>query len=246
MSYRAVNNSCILLFFLHFGFVLNGQNESESENYYTSFDRIVSYENTNLYNGIIYSEKYRTRNNNHKFYLTSDYLIGNIDYDGQTYFGIELKYDISEELLLVNLPTYLGHSIILLLNSKLEKFNINNSKFIKLNGKSIGLNGFYEIIYESPELRFYKKNLKLSSKYIYKKKVYYRFDNNDYYLFFDSASYHRFKSYKDLIRLFPELKKELNDYSKSHRKLKKSNYDLFMRELINRCIQLIINKKIVN
>lgn len=246
MSFYILNNSYILSFFLLFGFVVNSQNESESENYYIMFDQIVSYENTNLYNGTRYAEKYRTRNNDHKFYLTSEYLIGNIEYDGQTYFGIEIKYDISEEKLLVNLPSYIGHYMILLLNSKIEKFYINNSIFVKLIDKSKNLPGFYEVIFESPKLRFYKKYLKFRSEYFYKKKVYNSFENKDYYILYQTDTYHRFKSYKDLIRLFPELKKELNDYSKSQKKLKKSNYDLFMKGLINRSIQLITNKKIVN
>ena len=66
-----------------------------------------------------------------------------------------------------------------------------------------------------------------------RKNIYNSFKNNNYYILFDMTNYHKIGSYKDLIKIFPENKKQLKTYFKSNKRLIKSNYGLFMKRLVN-------------
>lgn len=218
---------------IFFCFDTFGQKDAQKANSYSEFDRIIGLENTGLFNGKRYQEIYRTRNDDHKFYNSSDYFTGNIEYDGQWYYGIQMKYDINEDQIIVNIPSFSGFSMFVLNKNKVKDFYLNNSTFVSLNNIKSLKSGFYEIISESRKFILYKKHFKNRDEYIYRKNIYNRFKNNDYYLLFDMTNYHKIVSYKDLIKIFPENKKQLKTYFKSQKKLIKSNYGLFMIRLIN-------------
>ena len=241
MHYKKLTIS--LLFFLSV-FTTFGQDNSVLNNYYNWFDDQVGIENTGLFNGLRYKEKYRTQDGNHKFYISSEYKKGNIEYDGQKYYDIEMKYDIYEDQIIVNLPTKEGNSIIQLIDEKIENYNIYNMEFVRVADKNNSTNnksGFYETIYQSNKLASYKKYKKVISKHLNSGFVYYKFKERDEYYIYLNDTFYLIDSKKDVIKIFPEFKKEIKDHYKKNERMISSNYDMFIKELSEKISNNISN-----
>lgn len=234
----------IILFFLFKVFFFYCQTHSNEKDYYKWFDEIIGYENTGLYDGLEYKKDYRTINKNHNYFITNKFLTGNIIYDGQSYYDIKIKYNIYNDELIVKLPIQSGYSIIKLISEKVERFSINNHQFIRLsennNSSSIkNISGFYEITFQSKFLFFLKKYKKSKKKQLEKKFIYSEFkDNNEYFLYYNNE-YYKIKSKKDLIKLFPKQKKDINTFYNTNRISLKSNSDIFMKRLMKHLNSLI-------
>ena len=117
---------------------MNGQNNTEV-NYYNLFDQEVGVANTALYQGVVYTEKYRTINGNTQYYKTRDFLKGSVCYEGQCYYDLNLKYDVYEDQVLLKLIGKAGGGTVQLFKDKIESFQINGSDFVKLEEKKCPL-----------------------------------------------------------------------------------------------------------
>ncbi len=225
-------------------FSLQSQTNSDRINNYNWFDSKIGIENTGIYNGIIYKEKFRTENGNHKYYLTSQFINGNIIYNGQPYYNVEMKYDIYEDNLIIKLHDESEYSIIQLINDKVDEFSINNHKFLKISEKhenffNEAISGFYEISYQSKHLKLLKKHIKSRKERIVGNFVYSQFkDESEYFIFFNDG-YYKINSKKYLIKLFPELKKNINNFYNFNKPLHKLDQDTFMTNLIEHIGSLI-------
>lgn len=223
---------------------VQSQSNSDEINNYNWFDSKIGIENTGIYNGIIYKEKFRTVNGNHKFYLTSQFINGNITYNGQPYFNVEMKYDIYEDILIIKLPDDSGYSIIQLLNDKIDGFSINNHKFLKISKKNEkffneAISGFYEISYQSKHLNLLKKHIKSRRERIVGNFVYSQFKDESEYIIFFNDEYYKINSKRYLIKLFPKLKKNIKNFYNFNKPLHKLDQDKFMTNLIEHISSLI-------
>jgi len=241
-------NFFFAIFFIINTVSIHSQTNSSSRDYYNWFDNIIGYENTGIYNGILYTEKFRTlNNNNHKFYLTSQFTSGNIIYNGQPYYNIEMKYDIYEDLLIVKLPNHSEYFIIQLINDKIDEFSINNKNFLKISGKyeesfNEAIFGFYEISYQSKHLNLLKKHKKSRKDRIVGNFVYSQFKDEREYIIIYNDRYYKINSKKYFIKLFPELKKNIDNFYSANKQLLKLDQDTFMIQLIEHISSLINNK----
>lgn len=234
----------ILLCALFVRYTSNGQESSIQENYYKEFDEIVGLENTSLSNGTRYVEKYRSRDGDYKFYFSSDYLNGNIQYDDQTFYGIEMKYDLYEDQIIVNIPFHSGTSEFQLIDKKVNGFFVNDTEFISIDNITNNEFGFYEVVFQSPHISLFKKYKKIRNEYVYEKSIFNKFKSTDYYLLYSSGNYNKIKSHKDIARLYPEHKSILNSYFKKQKSLRKSDYDLFMEKLMITLSDILIQNTI--
>ena len=224
---------CILPLLLITTISINCQTSTDNEELYKWFDTTVGVENTELINGTAYTEKYRSRNDNHKFYSSSSFQAGDIVYDGQHYFDVAMKYDIHDDEIIVIIPTQTRSYTIQLIKEKVDSFSINDSDFIPINNLTNHNNGFYEIIFKNSNLAFYKKNIKTSNKYFFDRSILYSFKNKDQYLLYFKGEYHKItKPRKGLIKLFPKYEKDINLFYKSQSELLKINYVLFIKKLM--------------
>lgn len=232
-------NKAVLLLLLFSTISIYSQTTVTDKAFYKWFDATIGQENTGLIDGLAYRELYRTKNDDHKFYTTSDFQKGNITYNGQHYFDIDMKYDLHADEIIVKIPTQTITHTIQLIKENVERFTIKNSKFINLN------NGFYEIIFKSENLSFYKKHIKTSNKYYSGRSIFYRFKNKTEYVLYFKNEYHSIsKSKKNLIKLMPELKKEINSFYKSKNELLNINYNLFMQQLMAELNDIISKKQV--
>lgn len=217
---------------------LNAQSNTEKE-LYNHFDAVIGIENTGLYNGVAYNEFHKVDREQHKFLFSNEMHEGEITYDGQTYYDIPLKYNIYDDVVLVKLQHNLLTHTFQLITEKIEGFKINNSEFIRINKqnekKEIG--GIYEVLWsnENHSLALLKKhrlkeNVKLDrgevSVYTYKK------DDSEFVLK-QAGELFSVKSRDDFQELFPKYKKDISQFYKDGRSLRRSNPEKFLTNLMS-------------
>ncbi|TDT44949.1 hypothetical protein CLV90_2028 [Maribacter spongiicola] len=203
------------------------QDLQKEPKFYNWFDNNVNRYNTSLYNGIEYIELFRTINERHKFFESSEFQPGSIVYDNQFYNQVPLKYDLNTDDILFNVGYNYDYPTLILHKSKIESFQINKSNFIQINtiGDNVEMNGFYQVLLKKLPLKLLKKTKKKNFKRIKGNTVYYEFDyDNSYYVEYHEKFY-PIGSKNDVIRMLPEKKEYINEYFNSA--LKKSNEDNF-------------------
>jgi len=234
----------IILFFLFKTLLINSQDYSNERDYYNWFDTIIGSENIGIYEGVAYKKNYRTINEYHEYYISTKFLTGDIVYDRQVYYDIDMKYNIYDDELIVKLPVQSGHSIIKLISEKVEWFSLNNHEFIRLSKKNNAhffekISGFFEISFQNTLLTLYKKNKKTRKKQLDIKLTYSEFkDKNEYFLYYNKE-YYKIRSKKDLVQLFPNQKKSINTFYSINKVSLNSNSDIFMNKLIKHLSSLI-------
>lgn len=235
----------ILLYFLFTTSTVSAQKGfygKVAEDYYSWFDEQVEKESLPLYIGIGYVEKYKVINKYHKFFKSTGFLKGSLIYDGQLYPDLEMKYDLDEDLILLNLRN--GQRIVLLQpnQDKIERFEIDGKYFIHINdgiSKARETSGYYELLYEGTNLQLHEKHTKKRFERKGRKSLYYEFKSrNKNYLFYKGEHY-VLKDRKDFENVFPEFKREIQGYSK--KRFPKENRHAHLIT-ISRRIDELINK----
>jgi len=235
----------VLLFLLN-SVVIHCQIDSDQKMYYKWFDSIVGDGNISLYNGIQYKEKYRTLKGNHKYYLFSTYQTGNLVYENQSYYDVQMKYDLFNDQLIVKLPFRSGFNFIQLDKEKIDKFSINNNHFhtiLKQDEKSLSKDnyGYFEALFKKNNLTLYKKHIKNRKQHFDKEFVYSVFTEEYKYFIYLNNQIYELGSKGSLINLFPKQKKDINAFYNSKRQLRKSNFDIWAIQLIERLGSLSAN-----
>lgn len=217
---------------LLFSFALFSQKNSNTQNLYKKFDSIVNLKNTSLPYGKVFSEKYRTQENNHQYFDVNQFVIGAVSYQNQEFFDVKMKYDINEDYLIVNLDNDLENYSIILEKAFVEKFEINTKTFININEF-----GYLEILFDSNEISFFKKNTKSKQKKEDKSYVYFKFsEKNQYYLTYKKVFY-KITSKKDIYKILPTQKNNISSFYKLNKELMKNDIDKFYQ---------LLSKTIVN
>jgi hypothetical protein len=222
----------IIVFFLYPSFLYCQIRQNESE-YYSWFDKVVGINNTSLYDGIEYKEKYIKRNENSNFFQSSNFLSGSVNYGGESYFHLELKYDVYEQEVLVKLQNRKsGEVVIKLVKNKIDNFYIGDHKFVKIEDNRSGvveMTGFYEVSVQSSFFTFFTKHQKIKRDVFHEGNIFHEFiDAKNKYVLLYKKKYHFIKNKKDLINIFPKLKKDLHIFYKINRSIRKSKPDIFM------------------
>jgi hypothetical protein len=211
------------------------QNNSSSENYYNWFDNIIGVNNTSLLNGIEFKEEYRTLENNSQYFFSNQFLPGDLIYNGQPYYDVDMKYDIYEDQLIIRLVDNSGYFAIKLIKELVESFQIGNHLFLNssyLQSKKESQSmGFCEVLYQTQNISFFKKHLNNKqerrndrfayTQFIYRKKI----------LFSYGDKFYELSSKKDLINTLPDQKKTINSFYKNKTFLMRSNYEEFLKKL---------------
>lgn len=228
MRKRAKQN-IVILFFILSSIAFYAQTNSDQKKYYKWFDAVVGIENTSIYNGAEYKKQYRTLKGSNEFYLTSEFVKGNIVYNQQPYFDIYMLYDVYEDEIIIKLSTQSSLDVIQLIKEKIERFSINNKCFVRISNNE--KEGFYELLFKSNYLTLYKKHIKQRNQRLDEDFVYYVFKDKKEYTIKYNQKYYRIKTKSDFSKIFPKQKKNINSFYKINKKLFKSDYDLFLNKL---------------
>ncbi len=223
----------LLLILVSFETII-AQTVSKEPKYYNWFDNQVKLYNTGLFNGTKYIELFRTINEKHKFFKTSEFQQGSIVYDGQFYDQIPLKYDLHTDELLLNIGYNYQYPTLILFKSKVEQFTIGNSHFVQIvnTTEKSKVKGFYEVLFEGDSLTLLKKNKKKGFKRIKGSTVYYEFIPEDSYLVKNNGEFHHIENKQDIVRIWPSKREFINEnYNQA---LKKANTDVFWINLFSK------------
>ena len=246
-----VNNTySFLIGLLFFSFLtpglttLQAQTDSEKKSYYKWFDNSVGNQNTDLYNGTIFINRYRTIGEKHRFFEVEDFLEGSVTYDGNNYYDLQMQYDVYQDQLIVKLKQGYADIALQLIKDKVDAFEIGKTPFVRVANdsmKQIGSDGFYEVLLQDPKITLLKKHSKGRQKRVRNGQSYYDFVSKVNYVVYYKEEYYPAKSKSDVLDVFPELKQDINDYYSSSRKLLKTNPDAFRSALFKKLISLISN-----
>ncbi|QED37984.1 hypothetical protein FK178_09705 [Antarcticibacterium arcticum] len=227
------NIGLIFLFFLFQTFQISlAQATQEEKNLYSWFDKELGVENTRLLNGAEYVEKYRTVNEKNSFFLSGAPITGSVLYEDEWFHGVQMKYNVHENILIVQVESNLGVNIIQLRNENLQRFEFDQFRFININAPGSIFNGFNEVLLEKSQLTLLKKHsLKLTAKTDQFIQYYEFIPRRIRYGYSYNNVYYEFNSRRELASQFPELKELITDFFKNNNYLYKNQQDTFMVNL---------------
>lgn len=238
-----------LVFFLFFvlrcTFSFSQSNQVESH-YYNWFDQIVGIANTALYNGVEYMETHRSTRENHKFLGFQRFVKGTVDYDGQRYYSVPMKYNVFDDELLVKLSNRNGESIIQLIKGNIYGFSIADKQFLNINSpeaRKNGVMGFYELLMTTGSFTLYKKNRKNRLKRIRNNSVVYDFlESKSLFMLFRDGQYIPISVRRDITDLFPQFRKDLKEYYLNNPTFRYLDKETLFKVLLKQVV-ILLNKQ---
>jgi hypothetical protein len=193
------------------------------------FDSQIGIENTRLLNGTSYKDNHRTINTKNKLF-GSGTGTGAVLYDGQWFPDLQMRYNIFDDVLVVQLESGMGLNIIKLVKEKVEQFTLNSRDFINiLKEKSPqGIEGFHEVLWEEGSFVLLKKHaLKIIEKRD-RQVAYYEFEPAEgYYAFSYNDLAYFLGSRNDLIKIFPQYRDEIQSFYRENQATRRSRPETF-------------------
>ncbi|MCH9659315.1 MAG: hypothetical protein K0U54_00230 [Bacteroidetes bacterium] len=228
----------------------HSQTSSLEKEYHIWFDAQVGIENTSLFNGAEYIEGYKTTRNQHKFFIDQTLYSGEVSYDGQVYYNINLKFDIYEDELIASLENKNKKTLLQLIKNKVDYFIIKDHHFIRIdNPEAIAkdVDGFHEIVAKYDLGILYKKHKKRRVKKEDKRIVYFEFyDTKSEFVFRYNDDYYKTTTKNDIYTLFPSIKKELKEFLSNNAVLRRAPKEQQFKALLNKANQLENERKTKN
>lgn len=216
----------ILLFLCPFKVLAQGfENEK-----YQWFDNLIGQTNSGVFKGLYYANEYRTINEKHQFFKSGDFKTGSVNYNGQDYFEILLRYDVYLDNLMVINDVLANRPIVVLDQERITNFKIEGHSFEQLYSKlsSEVESGFFEVLLKNETFKLYRKHTKKMFKRTDAQSLYYEFKDGYTYVLHSGNTYYRFKKVKEVVSILPDYRKQLRSVKKKHSALKKSDTDAYV------------------
>lgn len=220
----------IFLFSVYFSFAQNNSKDKIFETY----DALVGIDNTGLYNGTEFTDLFLNTDGSYRYFKGFDYSKGSVNYNGQYYVNVSLKYDLLEDNLLARSDDNLSIFNIRLIPEFVDSFSIYNLNFVRLTDTNLGLsgNGYFEAAYLGKDLELYIKHVKRKKDRAKKGAVEYKFLDDNFYLLKNSGKYTVISSVKDIRKALPDKEDQIREFYKTYRLLYKSDRAMFMTRLV--------------
>ncbi len=224
------NKITLLLLILNFHVFCQSTRQDEAS-YFKWFDTTIYAKNSDLINGTYHLEKYDSQEGFDQYYVTPNFLQGNMVYDQQPYFKVNLSYDLYSDDLILGFQENDLLLPIKLVKDKVESFFINNRSFVHLKDEDSSTNGFFELLLRTNEIILYKKHFKKMHRYLNDQKAYYKFTKKTRYLVSYRNRLEDVDTRKSVSKLFPEKKSLINDFFSENDYLRNTNEDAFFKLL---------------
>ncbi|GEM_PF-273009 len=172
-----------------------------------------------IYNGKEYAE-YDRQITGHPFYLTDYYEYGVLEYDGNNYDSVEMRYDIHKDALILKHFTQSGFVKEFILNdSKITRFYLLNRTFIVIPDSSETQpleTGIYELLFHDELYLLSKRSKKYVEEFhgVYLKQ---RFEEESKYYILNNDQLSSIRNKRSLIKAFPEQKKGIKKHIRDSR-----------------------------
>lgn len=198
------------------------------------YDSKVGKENLDINNGKILLNYDIILKNNDRFYF-QNYTLGSVVYDNQLYNNVLLNYDINNDDLIIK-PNGENDKMPIVLNkSKVNSFYVNGKNYINLGYNKISNNevvpGFYEEVFLNNNMNFYIRHIKDKRQIINENLVFDDFTEITSYIILYKNQCYKITNKKSLTTIFPELKKNINEFYSNNSSFEKSNKAKFLEDL---------------
>jgi hypothetical protein len=235
--YSSWSKITILLFLLTaFGFKAHSQTNTEKV-LYNWYDTVKGKESIDLNNGSLHVNPYKTLGDNTMYYIADKYSKGSISYDNQSYYNVNLKYDLYRDIIVFNpygQPENIGVNLI---QEKTKSFSLNGKNFANLSTYQTPLQeyikGYFEELIIGNEIILYTKHHKDILEFINNDHIYYSFSEKNNFILKYKNAFHQINSKKEIALVFPQYKKNINTYYSQNKKMEKSNKALFTENILN-------------
>jgi len=166
-------------------------------------------ESQHLYNGKQYY-MYDSREVEHQFFLTEDWAVGSVFYDGQCFEQVPLLYDIVKDEVVVRYRAGFGN--VTLQNPKVRSFTLAGHDFMRVEadtGRVEGLRtGFYDQLYTG-KTKVLARRRKDRLQQLSETKITILFPIKDQLYLFKNGAYQPVRSKNSVLALLPEYKRLL-------------------------------------
>ncbi|MBS7252903.1 hypothetical protein [Flavobacterium branchiicola] len=207
---------------------------SDKSSIYEFFDNNVGRDNLNINNGVLHSEPFRPIAEKHRYYI-NEFNAGSLGFEDEIYDNVLLKYDIHQDQLIFKQKDQTDNLAINLIKDKVNFFSIKNKKFVNLKSEALKfpsiINGIYEENYVGDLVSLYIKHHKEKIKVFQSDGVYYNYIYKTDYIIKYNNYFYKVDSQKEVKKIFPSVKKEINNYYKVDKKLEHSDKTQFMENL---------------
>lgn len=183
-----------------------------------------------LYNGRKYTPPAQDFDQ-HPYYLSEDWLMGDVFYDGEFFSEVPLMYDLLGGTLITEHIS--SGQPIELVTEKLNHFTIGGHHFEKLeNTPDNGLprTGFYDILYDGPT-RLVAHREKLQKKEISSNAIEIVYDEKTRYFLYHGTAYTPVKRKASVLKVLEGKKAELKRFARKNRTTFAFNRELLLKKL---------------
>lgn len=205
--------------------------QSNTSNELAKTDKIIGTQSLPYVNGKLHLNYDNTiAINNHRYFDKNEFVTGDIVYNGDMYYSLQLKYDLKEDALICLPDPENNYIKINLISEYISEFSLGNKKFINLTNdlKSKFKKGFYEKVYDSKNATLYIKHFKTTLDILKNNTKQIEYFANKEYLIYAKNTYFTFDSERDLLNIFPEMKLEIKNYYEKNQKMEKNNKTEFV------------------
>ena len=178
-----------------------------------------------LYNGGEYVDYTYDINEGHPFFESPDFKPGSVLYDGILYENVPLLYDMVTGKVVINDP----HKVfkLALINERVSEFIVSTHKFVRLvkedSEKTVITTGFYELLYSGASGVFKMKKKKIVENITISEGIRrYIVETNTYFIR-KKESFYNVSSKSDLISIYKDKKKEIEQYMRNNKLSFKTN-----------------------
>jgi len=185
-----------------------------------------------IYNVVLYE--------NFPYYMNDEFTDASIVYRNNYYPNQKVRLDLYREQLIV-LPPENRHGIILS-SQNVQKVMMYGKTFVWLTpAKESGLKaGYYIQLLDRDKMKlFSKETCSLEKNQLEKNQFTYDFSHKIRYYLFYNNQYYPVKNKNLFLKLFPQHKKQINQFAKSHKLNFKKNADESFTSLAGYCEELI-------
>ncbi|MEO8516097.1 MAG: hypothetical protein ABI426_05095 [Flavobacterium sp.] len=210
---------------------------NDDKTLYNWFDNKFCKENLDINNGSIHLNYDKTLNNENRYFEDQNaFVAGNVNYEEQDYFDVNLKYDILNDELILNPKNVESNYIGINLNKeKIKSFSINKKTFVNLSAPTLPpdfAKGFYQESIVGKSFTFYIKHYKQKSELIKDYGVFSKYTYKTEFILSFKNKFEEMSSKKSITNQFPEYKKKISDFYVMNEYLEKENKIKFMENLM--------------
>ena len=146
---------------------------------------------------------------NQPYWISNDFVSGDVVFKGMLYQNVQIRFDAYLQQLVVNTPE--KHSNVCIPMASVERFVLGGFEFTRRN------NEFVALLFTSPQMELVEQlPITVKELFVENAKVQYEFNHNFKYWLLRDGQMYEVDKLKSVLKLFPEHKKELKSFAKTH------------------------------